>query len=287
MKPDNSILITGCSSGIGLAAAKRLHQLGYQVFATCRKPEDVSKLQALGLEAYALDICDSAMIAKVLDEILAKTQGTLDALFNNAGIVQAGAIEDLSLAAIRQQFETNVFGQIEMIKAVLPIMRKQRFGRIVQNSSILGQFALPYRGAYNASKFAIEGFIDTLRLELAKTPIEVILIEPGAIKTSLRDNAKLRFQQNINSEQSLHRENYQNMLEHFFARGGRLNQALSPEAVVKVLVRALTSPHPKARYYIGLPAHLIACFKRWAPTALQDWLALTIFRGETRPAKIP
>lgn len=286
MKHDNSILITGCSSGIGLAAAKGLQQLGYRVFATCRKPEDVSNLQDLGLETFALDICDSAMIVNVLDEILSKTQGTLGALFNNAGIVQAGAIEDLSLAAIRQQFETNVFGQIEMIKAVLPIMRKQKFGRIVQNSSILGQFALPYRGAYNASKFAIEGFIDTLRLELAETPIKVILIEPGAIKTSLRDNAKLRFQKNINSEQSLHRDNYQNMLTHFFARAGHLNQALPPEAVVKILGRALASNHPKARYYVGLAAHIITYFKRWAPAALQDWLALKIFEGETRSAKI-
>lgn len=287
MKQADSILITGCSSGIGLAAAKGLQQLGYRVFATCRKPKALQKLQDLGLEAFALDICDNEMIAKVLDEILAKTQGTLGALFNNAGIVQAGAIEDLSLAAIRQQFESNVFGQIEVIKAVLPIMRKQGFGRIIQNSSILGQFALPYRGAYVASKFAIEGFIDTLRLELAETPIKVVLVEPGAIKTSLRDNAKHIFQKIINAEQSLHRENYQHMLQHFFARAGRLNHALPPETLVRVLHRALKASHPQARYYVGIPAHLIAWLKRLAPTALQDWLALKIFKGETRATKIP
>src|SRR5436190_5636188 len=161
----SSILITGCSSGIGLAAARFLHQRGYKVFATARKLVDLERLRAEGLTAIELDVNDSGSIAAALKQVLAATGGTLDALFNNAGYLQAGAVEDLSRDMNRAQFETNVFGPMELIRQVLPIMRAQGHGRIVQNSSILGIITLAYYGSYNASKFALDGFTNTLRQE--------------------------------------------------------------------------------------------------------------------------
>jgi len=277
-----SILITGCSSGIGLAAAQQLQQFGYRVFASCRKPKDLTKLQAIGVDTLLLDVSDSASIKSAINYVLEQTNGTLDAIFNNAGYAQAGAIEDLNRDLLRQQFETNVFGQIELIQRVIPIMRAQGYGRIIQNSSILGIFALPYRGAYNASKFAIEGFIDTLRLELANTKIKVSLIEPGPIATHFRENAYTVFKDSLQPVHSLHQQTYQAMVKHFFQRPGEVPFALAPESVVKKLLHALESPKPKSRYFVGFSAYLLALLKRCAPTALQDNLALMISRSEIK-----
>jgi len=184
-----SILITGCGSGIGNHAAMQLKQRGYRVFASARKKEDVSKLSAAGLESVLLDVTDTASMQQALAHILQQTNGTLDALFNNAGYLQAGAIEDLTHDTNRAQFETNVFGPMELIRLVLPIMRQQGHGRIIQNSSILGVITLPYYGAYNASKFALEGFSRTLRQELYGTQIHLSIINPGPIQSELRKNA--------------------------------------------------------------------------------------------------
>src|SRR3990167_4519728 len=218
---DKSILITGCSTGIGLCAAKALHTKGYRVFATARKDSDVTKLQSLGLESLGLDVNSSDSMRSALNYVLDKTGGTLDALFNNAGFVQAGAVEDLTRDMMREQFETNVFGPMELTNLVIPIMRKQGYGRIIQNTSILGIVAMPLRGAYNASKFALEGFTHTLRQELRGTGIFVSIIAPGPIYSALRQNALLHYEEHLAKRNTIHRELYDKMKKTFSALSDR------------------------------------------------------------------
>lgn len=198
-----SILITGCSTGIGYCVAKGLHARGYRVFATARQAEDVARLKKEGLESYLLDLNDSASINAAVDAVLEASGGTLDALFNNGAYGQPGAIEDLTRETLLQQFQVNVFGWHELTRRVIPVMRKQGHGRIIHNSSILGFAAMRYRGAYNASKYAIEGLADTLRLELYDTNIRIVLIEPGPIESQFRKNALQAFLDNIDREKQL------------------------------------------------------------------------------------
>ncbi|GAM63994.1 NAD(P)-dependent oxidoreductase EC-ybbO [Vibrio ishigakensis] len=208
-----SILITGCSSGIGYHCAKELHQAGYQVIASCRNPKDVERLQAEGMVCVELDVTKPESIQTALDQTLEITGGKLDALFNNAAYGQCGALEDLPTDALRAQFETNVFGWHELTKAVIPVMLKQGHGKIIQNSSVLGLVAMKYRGAYNASKFALEGYTDTLRLELMDTNLSISLIEPGPIVSKFRENALKAFQSTIDADNSRHSKNYQHTIE--------------------------------------------------------------------------
>ena len=190
-----SILITGCSSGIGFQVAQGLRARGWRVFATARQPADVTRLQADGLESLALDLRDSASIQTAVTAVLERTGGRLDALFNNGAYGQPGAVEDLSREALREQFETNLFGTLELTNRLIPVMRRQGGGRILFNSSVLGLVAFPYRVAYVASKFALEGLADTLRLELTGTGIHICLIEPGPILSRFRDNAHAAYRQ--------------------------------------------------------------------------------------------
>ena len=257
-----SILITGCSSGIGECVARGLHQRGYRVFASVRNPEDLAAFEEAGVESLVLDYWDSASIKSAVDQVLEKTDGHLYSLFNNGAYGQPGACEDLSRDAIRQQFEANVFGWMELTNLVIPVMRAQGYGRIIQNSSILGFAAMSMRGAYNASKFAIEGFSDTMRLELAGTDIHVSLIEPGPIESQFRANAYRAFQQHIEIENSVHRERYQKMIQRFEASGNVLPFTLPPEAVLKRVVHALESKRPKIRYPVTFPTYLFAWLKR-------------------------
>jgi NAD(P)-dependent dehydrogenase (short-subunit alcohol dehydrogenase family) len=277
-----SILITGWSSGIGLCAAEGLQARGWRVFATARKPADVAMLTAKGLEALQLDLDDSASIQRALDEVLARSGGTLDALFNNAGYGQPGAVEDLSRAVLRAQFETNLFGMIELTNRVIPVMRRQGHGRIVQNSSILGYIVLAYRGAYNASKFAIEGITDTLRLELRGTGIHVSLIEPGPIKSHFRANAFAAYQQNIDAQASAHRDCYAAMEARLQKAGPAAPFTLGPEAVLEKLIHALESPRPRARYPVTKPAVFFAVAKRLLPGAWLDRILGKISDRETQ-----
>lgn len=267
-----SILITGCSSGIGFYAASILKERGYQVFATARKPEDVDRLKAHGFSALQLDVNDSPSIHRALEHVLEATHGKLYALFNNAGFLQAGAVEDLSRDNERTQFETNVFGPMELTRLVLPVMRKQGFGRIIQNSSILGVVAMPYYGAYNASKFALEGFSNTLRQELRGTSIHVSILNPGPVATHLRENAFHVYQRTIKrTNTSPHQKAYKHLEEGYFAsRNKRI--ANHPEAVIKKLIHALESSRPKTRYYIGMPAKTLAFLKRILPESALDWV---------------
>jgi NAD(P)-dependent dehydrogenase (short-subunit alcohol dehydrogenase family) len=270
-----SVLITGCSSGIGECVARGLHQRGYRVFASVRDPGDCAAIQQAGIECLVLDYSDSASIKSAVDQVLEQTDGHLYALFNNGAYGQPGACEDLSREAMRQQFETNVFGWMELTNQVIPVMRAQGYGRIIQNSSILGFTAMSMRGAYNASKFAIEGFSDTMRLELAGTDIHVSLIEPGPVESQFRANAYRAFQQHIVVESSVHRERYKKMTQRFETTGNVLPFTLPPEAVLKRVVHALESKRPKIRYPVTVPTYMFTWLKR----LLSDRMLDRIVRG--------
>ncbi|WP_054285367.1 SDR family oxidoreductase [Gulbenkiania mobilis] len=267
---EKTILITGCSSGIGHCVAHGLKARGWRVFASCRKPEDVARLEAEGLEALQLDVDDSTSVRMALDRVLERTGGTLDALFNNAGFGQPGAAEDLPRDALRAQFETNLFGAWELTAAVLPVMRRQGRGRVIFNSSVLGFAAMKYRGAYNASKYAMEGLCDTLRLELAGSGIWVSLVEPGPILSRFRPNALVKFLAAVPVEHSVHREAYRRQLERLQKEGEAAPFTLPPEAVLQAVVRALEAPRPAARYRVTLPTRVFWWLKRLLPTRWLD-----------------
>ncbi|HEY8940504.1 MAG TPA: SDR family oxidoreductase [Cellvibrio sp.] len=267
-----SILITGASTGIGYFVAHQLKQAGYQVIASCRKPADVLRLQQEGLHAVQIDLNNTASIQQGFNQTLEITGGSLYGLFNNGAYGQPGAVEDLSRAALREQFETNVFGWCELTTLALPIMLKQGSGRIVQNSSVLGISAMPLRGAYNASKYAIEGISDTLRLELKGTGVHVSLIEPGPIRSEFRKNALAALQRNIDIDRSRHRESYQIAIDRLGKETSTTPFTLGPDAVYQRVVHALESMHPQARYYVTVPTYLVGFMKRILPVFLLDKL---------------
>ena len=267
---DRSVLITGCSSGIGERVALGLKERGWRVFATARQAVDVARLQAGGLESLPLDLRDSASIRSAVDSVLERTGGYLDALFNNAGYGQPGAVEDISRVALREQFETNVFGVQELTNRVIPVMRQQGAGRILYNSSVLGLVAFPYRGAYVASKFALEGLADTLRLELAGTGIHVCLIEPGPILSRFRDNAHAAYGRHVDAATSLHRAQYEAMEARLLKRGPAAPFTQPPEAVLQRVIHALESPRPQACYPVTFPTYLFAALRRLLPTRALD-----------------
>lgn len=269
---NQSILITGCSSGIGLHLAKSLHADGYQVFASARKHSDVEKLKQLGLRTLLLDVADSESIRNASNTLLKETHGELFALINNAGFGQAGAVEDLKREVLREQFETNLFGLVELTNTLLPIMHQQGHGRIIQISSVLGFVAMPFRGAYIASKFALEGISDTLRLELKNTNIHVSLVEPGPITSRFRQNSLALFNKNIDSNNSRFQESYEATISRLETEGPAVPFTLEPEAVTKKVLHALQSPRPKPRYYVTFPTYLFAYLKRILPTSILDRL---------------
>jgi len=265
-----SILITGCSSGIGREVAHGLKARGYRVFASARKPADVAELSIEGFESLQLDLADPDSIQTAVNDLLGQTGGILDALFNNGAYGQPGAVEDLSRAVLREQFETNLFGWHELTSLVLPVMRRQGHGRIIQNSSVLGFVALRYRGAYNASKYALEGLTDTLRLELAGSGISISLIEPGPISSRFRENAFKAYQRNINPQGSPHQDMYLRMEERLTKQGPAVPFTLPPEAVLKKVIHALESHRPRARYYVTFPTYLFGFLKRVLSDRLLD-----------------
>lgn len=267
-----SILITGCSSGIGLDAARTLHARGWRVFATCRQEADCVRLKSEGLESFVLDYASSDSVQSAARHTLELTGGTLDALFNNGAYAIPGLIEDLPREALQTLFETNVFGQFELINALLPTMRNQGHGRIVNCSSVLGFAALPFRGAYVASKFAMEGLSDTLRLEMQDTPIRIILIEPGPIATRIRQNSITHFERWINWQNSARRTAYENILRPRLYEPSLKKDRfeLPPSAVTDKLIHALESSRPRPRYYVTTPTHIAGILKRLLSTRLLD-----------------
>lgn len=266
------VLITGCSTGIGYCVAKGLKQKGYRVIATARRKESVEQLRSEGFESLQLDLTDSHSINTAFEKVMQLTDGKLYALFNNGAYGLPGAVEDLTRDALRTQFETNVFGWHELTNLVIPVMRRQGYGRIIQNSSILGFVAMPFRGAYNASKFAIEGLSDTLRLELKGTNIHISLVEPGPIVSKFRDNALIALQKHIDIDNSYHKEKYLGILARLNKKGAAVPFTLPPEAVLKRVIHALESNRPKARYCVTFPTYLFAWLKRILSTRQLDTL---------------
>lgn len=273
-----SILITGCSTGIGLDAARTLSRRGWRVLATCRAEADCERLRAEGLESFRLDYEDPASIAAAMDEVVARTGGRLDVLFNNGAYAIPGATEDIPTEALRTIFEANFFGWHDLTRRVIPLMRAQGGGRIVQCSSVLGMAALKWRGAYVATKFALEGMTDVLRMEMAGTGIRVILIEPGPITTDFRRNAALQFEKWVEWEASPRAGQYRDILRpRLYAAKDKPDPfELPASAVTRKLIHAIESPRPRPRYYVTTATWLMAGLRRMLPTALFDRLAARV-----------
>lgn len=268
-----TILITGCSSGIGYAAAHTLRERGWKVFASCRQTRDCERLAAEGFDAPQLDYTDASSIATAVDHVLEQTGGTLDALYNNGAHATPGAVEDLPTDALREIFESNFFGWHELTRKIIPVMRAQGYGRIIQCSSVLGLVTMPWRGAYNSTKFALEGLTDTLRIELRDTPIHVTLIEPGPITSSIRANSIPHFERWIDWKSSARKAQYESaLLDRLYTARGPDRFELPPQAVVDRLIHALEADRPRPRYYVTTPTRISGILKRILPTRALDWV---------------
>jgi NAD(P)-dependent dehydrogenase (short-subunit alcohol dehydrogenase family) len=268
-----SILITGCSSGIGLDAARGLKARGWRVFATCRQEADCARLRSEGLESFVLDYTDEASIAVAVDTVKELTGGTLDALYNNGAYACPGAVEDLPRGALRAIFETNLFGYHDLTRRVIPMMRAQGHGRIINCSSVLGLVGMKWRGAYVATKFAMEGLTDVMRIEMKGTGIDVILIEPGPITSSIRENAAPHFEKWIDWQNSARAPEYAALRHRLYeAKTAPDAFELPASAVTKKLIHALESRRPRPRYYVTTPTYLMGIARRLLPTRMLDWL---------------
>lgn len=268
-----TLLITGCSSGIGYTCAHVMRDAGWRVFASCRKAEDCARLQAEGFDSPLIDYQDPATVTSGLAEVLATTGGTLDALFNNGAFGIPGAVEDLPTDALRSIFEANFFGWHDLTRQVIPVMRTQGQGRIIQCSSVLGFVTLPWRGAYNATKFALEGLTDTLRIEMRDTDIHIVLIEPGPVTSRIRVNSIPHFERWIDWEASPRAAHYSAKLrKRLYEDSGPDTFELPPEAVAKKLHHALTAARPRPRYFVTTPTYIMATLRRILPTRALDWV---------------
>ncbi|MBO9448622.1 SDR family NAD(P)-dependent oxidoreductase [Tropicibacter sp. R16_0] len=266
-----TILITGCSSGIGYDAALGMREQGWRVFASCRKQADCDRLREEGFDSPLIDYTDTASIASGLQEVLDATGGSLDVLFNNGAHGFPGAVEDIPTDGLRHIFETNFFGWHELTRRVVPVMRNQGHGRIIQCSSILGFVAFPWRGAYVATKYALEGLTDTLRLELHGSGIEVSLIEPGPITSKLREKAIPIFERYIDWENSALRAKYESsLLKRLYHSSGPDTFELPPSYVTKRLVHAATAARPRPRYYVTTPTYIGGFLRRVLSTRATD-----------------
>lgn len=275
------VLVTGCSSGIGYCAAVTLQKRGYSVIATVRKSEDRAALMEQGVKHILnLELNDSVSVNNAAKEALSISNNKLFAVFNNAAYGQPGAVEDLSRETLRKQFETNLFGTHELTTKLLPSMIKNGEGRIIQNSSILGFVAMPMRGAYNASKFALEGLSDTLRLELAGSGVYVSLIEPGPITSKFRMNALEALEKNVDFTKSRHQERYTAAVKRLKTVGPSSAFTLPADAVVKKVISALEATRPKPRYRVTTPTHLFAALGPFFSTRVLDKIILAISKNE-------
>jgi len=265
-----NILITGCSSGIGLQTALTLKENGIKVYASARKEKDVEHLKSLGFETFLLDVTNKKQIKTALETII-KNDMKIDAVFNNAGYGQPGAVEDIKLEVLKEQFETNVFGMHEVTCQVLPIFRKQGYGKIIQHSSVLGIISLKFRGAYNASKYAIEGLNDTLRQELLGTNIHISVINTGPVTSKFRENALLKFRENIDIEASAFKTTYENELKQRLENDkDNTPFNLPATSVANKVLKIMNTSKPKPRYYVTTATYLLGFFKRVLSTSLMD-----------------
>ncbi|SNT25958.1 SDR family NAD(P)-dependent oxidoreductase [Antarctobacter heliothermus] len=269
-----SILITGCSSGIGYDAAHGLKARGWRVFAACRQEADCAKLRAEGFDSPRLDYSDTASIEAALAEVLTATGGTLDALFNNGAYAMPGAAEDLPTEALREIFEVNVFGWHDLTRRVIPVMRAQGHGRIINNGSVLGIVVAPWRSAYNAAKFATEGLTSTLRIEMRDTPIHVVLLNTGPITSKIRQNSIPHFERWIDWKASPRAAQYKDsLLQRLYEDRGKPDTfELPPSAVTAKLIHALESPRPRPRYFVTRATWLMETARRVLPIRVLDWM---------------
>lgn len=268
-----SILITGCSSGIGYDAAHGLRAQGWQVFASCRQQVDCDRMRTEGFDSPRIDYSDTDSIHQGLAEVLKITGGTLGALFNNGAHGLPGAVEDLPTEGLREIFEANFFGWHELTRAVIPVMRAQGSGRIVQCSSVLGFVTYPWRGAYVATKHALEGLTDTLRIEMRDTPIHVIMIEPGPITSKIRENSIPHFERWIRWDVSPRAAQYRDsLIKRLYESSGPDRFELPASAVTKKLSKALTVARPKPRYFVTTPTYISNFGRRFLPNRLLDWI---------------
>ena len=277
-----SVMVTGCSSGIGRCVALGLQARGYRVFATARTQGDLDMLRDSGCEAVDLHLDDPDSVASAAQQVLDACGGQVFGLFNNGAYGQPGAVEDLTWGVLEAQLRTNLLGWHELTRLLIPGMRARGEGRIIQNSSVLGLVAMPYRGAYNCSKYALEGLTDTLRLELHGSGIEVSLIEPGPISSRFRENAYRMFRQNIDAENSVHRDNYRAMAARLEHEGPTTSFTLPPEAVLNKVIHALESKRPRARYAVTTPTHVFGALRRLLTTRQLDWLLRRTSGGGNR-----
>ena len=275
-----NILITGCSSGIGHCVAHGLKDRGYRVLATARKEQDIARLESEGLEVLPLEVSDSKSIHKLVDQVHKRCEGKLYAVFHNGAYGQPGAVEDLSRATLEKQFATNFFGWMELNNLLIPLLRKQAAARIIFNSSVLGIISLPYRGAYNSSKYAIEGMADTLRLELNSSNIDVCLVEPGPVTSDFRKNALVALKENVDLENSIHTKKYRGQIKRMEKVGPSAPFTLPADAVLKKVIHALESKRPKAHYYVTFPTYLFGFLKRILPTRWLDKVLLYVSKSE-------
>ncbi|NOU07780.1 MAG: SDR family NAD(P)-dependent oxidoreductase [Hyphomicrobiaceae bacterium] len=265
-----TILITGCSTGIGLEAAKSLKHRGWRVIGTARKAADRANLEtSIGIETVTLELGDLASVAACATEVLARTNGTLDALYNNAAFGQIGAMEDVTGAVLRHHFDVNVIGTHELTRLLIPTMRQQGHGRIVTCSSVLGLVSGPYRGPYSATKFAVEAMTDALRYELYGSGIHVSLLEPGPIVSNFLDTTISTFKSSIDVANSPHRAAYEKRLR-AMETDTQSKWKTGPEVVVKSLIHALESQRPKIRYRISPHTYAIVAMKRILPQRIID-----------------
>ncbi|MDR0807645.1 MAG: SDR family NAD(P)-dependent oxidoreductase [Gemmobacter sp.] len=273
MSPSRTVLMTGCSSGIGRDAAEGLRARGWRVLATCRQQADCDRLITEGFESFPLDYADETSIAAAMEEVTARTGGRLDALYNNGAFACPGAVEDLPRGALREIFETNLFGTHDLTCRVIPLMRAQGHGRIVNCSSVLGLVGMRWRGAYVATKFALEGLTDTLRIEMRGTGIHVCLIEPGPIPTRIRQNSIPHFEKWVDWEHSARADEYRTLLHRLYQPRGKPDRFELPcSAVTAKLVHALESARPRPHYYVTRATHLMGFARRLLPVPMLDWL---------------
>ncbi len=283
IRPYDTVLISGCSSGIGLATAELLHRQGYQVIATYRKTEDLSRLEAYGFFGYIqLDLADSNSINQAWQKALDLSNHKIYALFNNAAFGIPGALEDVSREALENQFQTNVFGTHQLTQLAVKHMLVHGGGRILQNSSVLGFIPMSLRGSYNASKFALEGLTATQRLELANDPIDLVLLQPGPIISQFRHNAHQNYLKWIADQPSRYEATYHNMINRLTAETAPAPFTLPAEAVAEVALKALRAQRPKVHYAITFPTKAFHLIRRLLPARWLDYLLILASGGGKR-----
>ena len=274
MKTKN-ILITGCSSGIGKNVAITLHNKGWRVFATCRSKTDCTFFTKLGIESFPLDLLKEESINCAVNLVKQKTKSQLDVLFNNGAYAIPGAIQDIPRSAMREIFEVNVFGQIDLINRCIPLMMNSDYPKVINCSSVLGFISLPYRGLYSATKYSIEALTDALRRENYDSKIKFVLIQPGPINTDIKKKSVKHFEKWIDWKKSIHKKTYENKvikrLYHNNYKDSFNSYELQPDEVTKILINVLNSKKPKARYKITIQTKIAQIMTKLLPTNTLDW----------------